>query len=123
MECFGKANGGGRRLTPREPAPVTAVIFTLTRTVSAVVVDVSATGARLRGERLPEAGEELILSIHGTRTYGTVAWVVGDECGVEFGEPLALDSFQALRDAAGIAPGFTPELKAAYEDWMIGVAR
>jgi PilZ domain-containing protein len=120
---FGKAVGGGRRVAAREYAPVLAVFFTMSQTGKAVVVDVSPTGARLRGESLPMEGEELILSVEKVRTYGTVAWALGDECGISFGEPLAPDSLQALRLSVARAGGLPPEIKAALDDWTTGVAR
>jgi hypothetical protein len=123
MQCFGKSSGGGRRLAPRETAPVMATIFTLFRSSSAVVVDVSASGARLRGERLPDEAEEVIVCIDGLRTYGSVAWAIGDECGIKFGEELPADWLEGLRARVARVRGLPPELKAAYDDWMVGVAR
>jgi len=120
---FGKSVGGGRRLDPREPAPVLSTIFTLSWTASAILVDVSRTGARLCGQRLPDEGEELILSMEGIRTYGTVAWAHGDQCGIRFGELLPTESLERLRGSVARARGLAPELKAAYDDWTIGVAR
>ena len=89
----------------------------------AILVDVSRTGARLCGQRMPDEGEELILSLEGVRTYGTVAWSHGDQCGVRFGELLPDESLERLRASVARSRGLTPDLKAAYDDWMIGVAR
>ena len=120
---FGKSNGGGRRLASREAAPVLASFFTLSRTGKAVVVDVSRTGARLQGRDLPAEGEELIVSLDGVRTYGMVAWAEGDVCGIAFSEPLPPGSLQALRLSVSKARGLPPEIKAAFDDWTLGIAR
>ena len=60
---FGKQGGGGRRGAPREAAPLLAVYTTVTKSHEVVLVDVSSTGARLRGPNLPEAGDELFVSV------------------------------------------------------------
>jgi PilZ domain len=88
MQKFGKKEGGGRRRAAREEAPLTAVITTLTCSHSALVVDVSCTGARLRGDELPSKGQEMILSVEKLRTFGIVVWSRRGECGVRFDPPL-----------------------------------
>ena len=63
MNAFGKSAGGGRRTAPREVTPLLAVYTSVTRSHSALLVDVSNTGARLRAPELPEAGEDLLVSL------------------------------------------------------------
>ena len=120
---FGKCEGGGRRLSARERAPLVAVFTTLTRSHNAVLIDISRTGARLTGDDLPQHGEDFILSIEGIRTFGSVAWSADGECGIAFDGPLPLDDVERVREKVIRCRGFTPGLNAAYEDWTAGFAR
>ena len=121
MNRFGSCRGGGRRSAVRQAAPLMAVFTTVTQSHTAALVDVSRTGARLRGDRLPAKGEDMLLSIDSVRAFGSVAWSRGDQCGVAFDEPLGADELRLLR--AKIAPGLPPEVKAALDDWTLGLAR
>lgn len=84
MSTFGKCQGGGRRTAKRSKVPLIAVVMTLTESRSAVVVDISATGARLRAKDLPQEGCELFLTLEGVVVFGTVAWSRRSECGIAF---------------------------------------
>jgi len=53
------------------------------------VVDISATGGKLRGEALPEMGKTALFRLNGYETLCKVIWVDGDACGVKFEELLA----------------------------------
>ena len=123
MSQFGKCNGGGRRSAHRQSAPLMAVIATLRHTYSAILVDVSCTGVRLRGEELPGVGDELMLTIETVRGFGTIAWKHDGECGIAFDEPLAAADVDELRRRASNSHGYSPELRAALDDWNVGLAR
>ena len=65
MNAFGKASGGGRRGADRQTAPLMVLVSTLSRTLEAVLVDLSATGARITGGELPaEAFRWLMATLH-----------------------------------------------------------
>lgn len=123
MGSFGKRNGGGRRSAARLSAPLIALVTTFRESRSAVLVDVSATGAKLRGRDLPAVFEELIIAIDGTTAFGTVAWEAGDERGVAFDVPLQAAEEARLRDKVAHARGMPPEFRHAFEDWTQGLAR
>lgn len=123
MNEFGKRQGGGRRTAPREETPLFAVFSTVSRSDRALVVDVSATGARLRGDHLPPCGESLELSIERARAFGTVMWSEGRECGIAFDEPMSAAEVLSLRDRVSALGGLPPQLKGALDDWMTGFAR
>ena len=123
MSIFGKCKGGGRRSASRTKVPLIAVVTTLAETQSAIVVDVSSTSIRLRGPNLPGKGEELFVNVEGVLAFGTVAWADDDERGIEFDSPLCPGTEQLLRQKVAQAAGLPPEIKAAYDDWMLGVAR
>ena len=120
---FGKSNGGGRRFAKREVAPVLVSFTTLTGNCSAVLIDVSRTGARLRGDTLPGAGDELVLTMDRLRTFATVAWSAGGECGVAFDLALPPEEIHRLKQNVARAAAWAPELRAAYDDWRVGAAR
>ena len=123
MGSFGKRTGGGRRAAVREPAPLIAVFTTVTRSHAATLVDISATGARLRGDDLPARGDLVELSIGNVRAFGIIKWVRAGQCGVAFDGPLAAADVELLRDQVKQARGLPPEIRGAYDDWVVGLAR
>ena len=123
MTAFGKCKGGGRRRAPREFLPLIAVFTTRTRSHHALLIDVSSTGARLRGDDLPQDGEDLMLNVEGVISYGTVAWSRLGFCGIAFDCPLPPGCLQKLEQKVSRARGLPPEIAAAMEDWTLGIAR
>jgi hypothetical protein len=123
MNSFGKSAGGGRRTAPREAAPLVALFSTISHSGRAIVIDVSPTGARLRGAGLPPAGEALEVSIECVRAFASVIWSEGAECGISFETPLTDREVRRLRERIAATAGLPPQLKAALEQWMTSVAR
>ncbi len=125
MCAFGKAGGGGRRLSSRVAIPFPAVVMTLGRTIPATVIDVSCTGARLRGRLLPEEGEEIVCRIDAIRLFGIVKWSHAGQCGIAFDEPLMPFEVDGLRRKANLPTlgGLTLEERLALEDWVLGVSK
>ena len=120
---FGKRAGGGRRDAPRAAAPLLAVYTTIARSHEVVLVDVSRSGARLSGPNLPEAGEQLFVSVENIRAFGTVVWVEAPEFAVEFDSPLSPEDLSLLTSKVKLGAGFSPEERAAIEGWILGVDR
>jgi hypothetical protein len=123
MTLFGKQIGGGRRAERREHAPLLAQLATLTTTYRAVLVDVSATGARLHGADLPKDDEELYFTVADVRTVAIVKWRREMECGVQFCEPLPQAEIIRIRREVVDGAGLPPEMRAALDDWVVGLAR
>jgi hypothetical protein len=123
MAVFGKRMGGGRRSAARREGPLIAVLTTLKGSHSAVLADISATGARLRAAQLPDMGEVLTLRIDAVEAFGAVIWVEAGECGIAFDRPLAPDEEQLLRQKVAETHGLPPDIKAAYDTWVLGCAR
>ena len=123
MGTFGKCKGGGRRSASRSPAPLIAAVTTLKGAHSAIVVNVSSTGARLRGANLPDLDEQLFVNLDGVIAFGTVAWSDADEMGVAFDGPLSGSDEQRLNEKVKAAGGLPAEIKAAFDQWTLGVAR
>ena len=123
MTVFGKRMGGGRRSAARREGPLIAVLTTLKASHSAVLADISATGARLRAAQLPDMGEVLTLRIDAVEAFGAVIWVEAGECGIAFDRPLAPDEEQLLRQKVAETHGLPPDIKAAYDNWVVGCGR
>jgi hypothetical protein len=123
MTAFGKCDGGGRRTAPREALPLLATLTTVSRTYSGTLIDISATGARIRGEALPAAEQDLMLTVEKLRSFATVRWNHDGEIGLQFDPPLSPTVVMALRHEVAKGRGFTPEERAAYDAWKLGVAR
>ena len=123
MGVFGKCQGGGRRTAPRQAAPLVVVITTLRDSHSAILIDLSQTGVRIRGDNLPDEGAELVVSVEALRSFGTIAWKSDGECGIAFDMPLPADVVDTIRHKAAKGARLSPELWAAYEDWNGGIAR
>ena len=122
MNTFGKSAGGGRRTAPREVTPLLAVYTSVTRSHSALLVDVSSNGARLRAPELPEAGEDLLVSLSNVRVFGTVAWASDGEFAIAFDETLSNEDLASLRQIVARGFGFAPDIMSAIDDWVLGIA-
>jgi hypothetical protein len=120
MKEFGKCAGGGRRAAPREVASLLARYATVTRSRSAMLVDVSSTGARLRTPHLPHEGDELFVTIGRVKAFGSVAWVREGEFAMAFDEPLNSDDLLDLRNNVRAGLGLPPDVKSALDDWVLG---
>lgn len=68
-------------------------------------------------------GEELTLRIDAVQAFGAVIWVEADECGIAFDRPLTTEEEQALRRKVAETHGLPPDIKAAYDNWVVGCAR
>ena len=123
MGEFGKSVGGGRRSSARASAPLIAVLTTLAGSRSAILADVSSTGARVRGTDLPAMGEDLIVNIETVQAFGTVVWSDSGECGIVFEPALDSNDETYLRNLVATARGLPPDIRAAFENWTVGVGR
>ena len=64
-----------------------------------------------------------MLSIDEVRTFGSVIWAEADECGIAFDSPLAADEEQFLRQKVAETHGLPADIKAAYDNWVVGCGR
>ncbi|WP_205481575.1 PilZ domain-containing protein [Sphingomonas arenae] len=121
MLDFGRCGGGGRRKARRIGAPLLGHYTTVLKRRSIVLVDLSCTGARIRGNDLPALDEELVVHAEGLSAFGAVAWSDADECGIRFDLPLDATEVEKVREKA--PRGMSPQARAAFDDWNLGVAR
>lgn len=125
MSYFGKSDGGGRRGTGRSPLAEQAVVSTLSSCSAAAVLDISRTGAKLRGVRTIALGDEVMLKLGKLQLFGIVRWLQKDVCGVEFDAPIPRHHFEELRrkEWAGYLMRRNVEQRLALEDWNTGLIR
>ena len=117
---FGKRLGGGRRAAERAHGSLTVVATTVTKSVAVELLDMSTTGARLKGNYLPDKHEELMVSIGTLKAFGTVAWSRGTECGVNFDLPIGEREVDTVREAVAERRGISLEMKSALDAWTVG---
>ena len=115
----------GRRAVPRAHIVLPATVDALNGRQRISLLDVSQTGACLKGKGLPAAGKDVILKCAGIDTFGTVAWADGERRGLAFDEPIGAGELVALRKVAAAAEssGVSSEELQATADWLNGLAR
>ena len=122
---FGRKLGGGRRNRQRMPMQVAASITAIENYGTAVLVDVSATGAKLSGTDLPRQGQDVWIRVGNVDVLATVMWSRDDQCGVTFDVPLNPNELLHLGGESKKARITSINLaqKLAAEDWESGLAR
>jgi hypothetical protein len=115
----------GRRSQPRAYLVLPGSAEALSGHLHVVLLDVSCSGARLEGNRLPGVGREIILRCGGIDSFGTIAWTASGRCGVQFDEPISVQDLRTLQTlyAAVQSSPLTPAERQAADDWMTGLAR
>ncbi len=125
--AFGKRldGVGGRRIAAREPVLLPVRITTVSASVGADVINISCTGAKLRGSNLPDEGADLLVRVGPVDVLATVVWRCGEVCGVTFdGEIGEADVAQLRRETRWASvTKLSPEERLAAEDWSTGFAR
>lgn len=127
MKSFGKRMDGlhGRREDCRTPLLVPAAMLALSRSGPVTVVNVSRTGARLRGSALPDVGEDALIRAGRMEAFGKIVWNGGDLCGMQFDCCLSgadLRVFERQTEAV-LVTSMTPKEAMALADWSSGFAR
>jgi PilZ domain len=127
MPMFGKRIDGvdGRRSAIREPMLLSAAILTLNRSFSAIIVDVSATGARLGGCREVSQGDDLWIKVGVIDALATVVWAEEGQCGVTFDAALSDADLDHLRKEAKntLVTRLTPQERLAAQGWIAALTR
>ncbi len=125
MALFGKRMGGGRRSADRSQSVLPALVTTISGSRSAVVLDVSSTGARVRGVKLPREGSYMKFKVEGTEVYATVQWCAGELRGLAFDTVLTVQQIGQMRRKAEHAQFSEASItdRLALQEWAHGVAR
>lgn len=88
------------------------------------LVNLSATGAKLRGATVPEKGQTAIFRLDGFQVLCKVVWTNSELCGLRFDElipPRVLAHFREVGNTAQLGM-LTPDEQQAGEEWTIGNA-
>lgn len=125
--CFGKRidEPGGHRRAVREEVMIRAAVMTMTDTVGVDLLDISKSGAKLRGRNLPVPGQEVVVLLGRLEAFGSIVWRDEDQCGVHFDVALsdhALSIVESERGPSFVA-GIGGEEQLAASDWNNGLAR
>jgi hypothetical protein len=121
----------GRRGAPRARVQTRATLETTTGVVSAILRNISCSGAMLEGSRLPKANRTAILRSGDVEVMGYVVWEEEDRCGFLFFDPLSHDTVvREARRQAAIASETMPKFEVAgisdtitVDDWLKTKAR
>jgi hypothetical protein len=116
--------GGSRRAT-RQDMLIPTAMMTMTDSRSVDLLDLSKSGARIRGTHLPSPGQEVILLIARLEAFATVIWRDEDECGVHFDIALSDRALATVESERGQSTpsGSSSDAILASADWENGLAR
>jgi hypothetical protein len=110
-----------RRRAPRASVLLPASVVTMSAYQYLEVVNLSPTGAKLRGSPRPEVGMTAMFRLEGFQLLCKVVWAKDDLCGVRFDElipPRVLDSFREAGNTAKL--GMLTPTEQAADDWATG---
>jgi len=93
MSCSGNRIDvpGGRRKAARRPAGSSGSAVSIQGSRSAVVEDLSAGGAKVRGHHLPSVGKQVLIWTEEFDLLGSVVWARFGERGIAFDAPASAD--------------------------------
>ena len=124
---FGKRidKPGGHRRAVRDDALIRVAMMTLTETVGVDLLDLSTSGAKLRGRDLPTPGQEVVVLLGRLEAFGSVVWRDEDECGVHFDVQLTENARSMVESERGPNYLATSDGEGSLSacDWFSGLAR
>jgi hypothetical protein len=88
------------------------------------LVNLSATGAKLRGAPIPETGKTAIFRLDRLQVLCKVVWTKGDLCGLRFDELIPPRVLAHIRNVGSTAKlgMLTPDEQLAGDEWTVGNA-
>jgi hypothetical protein len=111
-----------RRRSPRAAVELPASVVTMSAYKFLEVVNLSPTGAKLRGPTPLEVGKSAMFRLEGLHLLCKVVWVRDDLCGIRFDEPIAPRLVAEFQEAGAAAQGtLTPEEEPA-DVWADAIA-
>ena len=94
-----------RRRAPRAAVSLEASVVTMSEYIYFELVDLSATGAKMRGPAPPPLGKTALFRLGGFQTLCRVAWADGECCGVRFDEHIPPGVLAQFRDSGTATVG------------------
>jgi hypothetical protein len=104
----------GRRASSRLRLRLPAELITLDGQGSAVLENISATGARVSSHFTLRPGASCILRLARLELFADVAWCAQGRLGLNFEEPLSQEHLVTLRN---LNPAGLANERAASQDW------
>ena len=108
-----------RRKSKRDPMGIQVSLHSITQSRVALLLDVSTTGARIRGNELPGVGKDVLLKIAGVELFGTFVRTEGRDSAMTFDRPIGHRELEKLRavmaEQSAAPPQATIEERAAPE--------
>jgi hypothetical protein len=98
-------SGTHKRTQGRLAVRLVARLASKVRTHSAILENISKSGAKLSIDNPPQVGSEVILQWHGNELFGEVSWTSPTQCGLVFAStvpPALLEGALALDQAAHV---------------------
>lgn len=88
------------------------------------LLNLSVSGAMLGIEPVPPIGSVGFLRFASVEAFGTVVWAYTKHCGIDFDEPLPLETVTAMRHLAAAHPHLEAEIESrALRAWVEGQVR
>lgn len=108
-----------RRRAPRASVLLPASVVTMSAYRYLEVVNISPTGAKLRGSPIPEIGKTAMFRLEGFQLLCKVVWARDNLCGVRFEELIPPRVLATLREAGNTAKlgMLTPSEQQAADEW------
>jgi hypothetical protein len=125
MSLEGQGKSRGKRSQGRLEVRLQATLQTRSGTQSAILENISKSGAKLRATNPPAAGSDVILRWHEHEAFGSISWTSATHCGLRFPSilsPAQLQATLALDDIAHV-PEELDDAAAAAKAWAEGSIR
>ena len=124
---FGKRidKPGGSRRALRGEVSMAVAMMTTTESLAVDLLDLSKTGAKLRGRNLPGPGQEVLVLLGRLEAFGFVIWRDDGQCGVHFDvalTDLAVATVERERGSSELRC-MGSDAVLACADWENGLAR
>ena len=121
---MGKASElfSNQRRSPRASVLLPASVVTMSAYQYFELIDLSATGAKLRGSDAPEIGKTALFRLEPFQALCRVVWVRDELCGIRFDEllpPRLLAHFRKMGNTTQVGM-LTPEEQQTKEEWTEG---
>jgi hypothetical protein len=86
-----------RRKSKRDELGIQVSLHSITQSRVVLLLDVSTTGARIRGNELPGVGKDVLLKIAGVELFGTVVRTSGRDSAMAFDRPIGPADLEKLQ--------------------------
>lgn len=110
-----------RRRSPRASVLLPASVVTMTAYQFLDLVNLSASGAKLRGTMIPDVGKQAMFRLDQFQVLCKVVWATDDLCGVRFDEHIPPRVLAHFKDEGTVRLGtLLPDEQQAVEEWTSG---